>query len=73
MLRKRLKEMEHQLYRLAVRMGDDQGQDQMLLDVRKSAARSKHLVGELQLLKGKIHTMENDVRHLQTNSVEPAG
>jgi coiled-coil domain-containing protein 77 len=71
MLRKRLKEMEHQLYRLAVRMGEGENEDKMLLDVRKSAARSKHLVGELQLLKGKIHAMESDVRHLQTSSVGP--
>lgn len=58
--------MEQQLYRLAVRMGDTDEQGQMLLDVRKSAVRSKHLVGELQLLKSKIYAMENDVRHLQS-------
>jgi len=37
---------------------------QILTQVKKTASRSKKLMGDLQHLKGKIYSLENDVRHV---------
>lgn len=37
---------------------------QILSQVRKTATRSKQLMGDLQNLKAKIYSLENDVRHV---------
>lgn len=37
---------------------------EILRDVKKTAGRSKKLVGELQHLKAGIYSLENDLRHL---------
>ena len=44
-------------------MGDDYD-EQVLKNVRKTAGRSKKLVGELHNLKAKIYSLENDIRHM---------
>lgn len=36
---------------------------QILTHVKKTASRSKKLIGDLQNLKAKIYSLENDVRH----------
>ena len=37
---------------------------QILGQVKKTAARSKKLIGDLQGLKGRIYSLESDVRHV---------
>ncbi|XP_077979112.1 coiled-coil domain-containing protein 77-like [Glandiceps talaboti] len=62
-LRSRLKEVERQLYRVTVGIGE--GDDiAMLQDIKRTARRSKKMQGELQNLKSKIYGIENDLRHL---------
>ncbi|XP_058942832.1 coiled-coil domain-containing protein 77 [Pocillopora verrucosa] len=63
MLRDKLKNVEKQLYKVTVSMGDDYD-EQVLKNVRKTAGRSKKLVGELHNLKAKIYSLENDIRHM---------
>lgn len=48
---------------VTVTMGDDYDEE-VLRNVRKTAGRSKKLVGELHNLKAKIYSLENDVRHM---------
>jgi len=64
MLRDKLKNVERQLYKVTVTMGDDYDEE-VLKNVRKTAGRSKKLVGELHNLKAKIYSLENDVRHMR--------
>ncbi|XP_070558268.1 coiled-coil domain-containing protein 77-like [Ptychodera flava] len=62
-LRNRLKEVERQLYRVTVGIGE--GDDIAILqDIKRTARRSKKMQGELQNLKAKIYGIENDLRHL---------
>ncbi|KAJ7379338.1 Coiled-coil domain-containing protein 77 [Desmophyllum pertusum] len=63
MLRDKLKNVEKQLFKVTVNMGDDYD-EQVLRNVRHTAGRSKKLVGELHNLKAKIYSLENDVRHM---------
>ena len=44
-------------------MGDDYDEE-VLRNVRKTAGKSKKLVGELHNLKAKIYSLENDIRHM---------
>ena len=44
-------------------MGDNYDEE-VLRNVRKTAGRSKKLVGKLHSLKAKIYSLENDVRHM---------
>lgn len=37
---------------------------QVLRNVRRTAGRSQHLMGELKTLKSKVYGLENDLRHL---------
>ena len=37
---------------------------QILRNVRRTAGRSKHMMGELKNLKAKVYGLENDLRHL---------
>lgn len=48
---------------VTVSMGDDYDEE-VLKNVRKTAGRSKKLVGELHNLKAKIYSLEDDVRHM---------
>ena len=37
---------------------------QILRNIRRTAGRSKEMVGELKNLKAKVYGIENDLRHL---------
>jgi len=63
MLRDKLKNVEKQLFKVTVTMGDGYDEE-VLRNVHKTAGRSKKLVGELHNLKAKIYSLENDVRHM---------
>lgn len=63
LLRQRLKEVEKQLYKLTLSLSGDQ-EMQILSHVRKTASNSKKLVGDLQNLKAKLYSLENDARHV---------
>ncbi|KAK6995130.1 coiled-coil domain-containing protein 77 [Biomphalaria glabrata] len=70
-LRLRLKDVEKQLYKVTLGFTDDMNFSrpddldmQVLTNVRKTAGRSKKLVGELKNLKSKLYGLENDLRHL---------
>ncbi|CAH3024885.1 unnamed protein product [Porites evermanni] len=63
MLRDKLKNVEKQLFKVTVNMGDDYDEE-VLRNVRKTAGKSKKLVGELHNLKAKIYSLENDIRHM---------
>jgi len=70
-LRGRLKDVEKQLYKVTLGFTDDMDfkrpddiDMQVLKNVRRTAGRSKKLVGELKNLKSKIYGLESDLRHL---------
>ncbi|XP_059161449.1 coiled-coil domain-containing protein 77-like isoform X2 [Physella acuta] len=70
-LRTRLKDVEKQLYKVTLGYTEDMNLKrpddidmQVLTNVRRTAGRSKQLVGELKHLKAKIYGLENDLRHL---------
>ena len=80
MLRSRLKDVEKQLYKvshinkiahnndlfpvqLTVGLSGDQDEE-VLRAVRRTASNSKKLVGDLQTLKARIYSLENDTRHV---------
>ncbi|CAL1542850.1 unnamed protein product [Lymnaea stagnalis] len=70
-LRSRLKDVEKQLYKVTLGFTDDMDfkrpddlDMQVLANVRRTAGRSKKLVGELKNLKSKLYGIENDLRHL---------
>ncbi|CAH1784825.1 unnamed protein product [Owenia fusiformis] len=73
-LRTKLKDIERQLYKVTVGYGDQEElldmkrpgdiDMQILRNVRRTAGRSKHLMGELKHLKSKVYGVENDLRHL---------
>ena len=63
LLRQRLREVEKQLYKLTLSLSGDQDL-QILSQVKKTASNSKKLVGELQTLKAKLYSLENDARHV---------
>ncbi|KAK3776770.1 hypothetical protein RRG08_058520 [Elysia crispata] len=70
-LRSRLKDVEKQLYKVTLGFTDDMDfkrpddlDMQVLANVRRTAGRSKKLVGELKNLKSKVYGLENDLRHL---------
>ncbi|EDO34896.1 predicted protein [Nematostella vectensis] len=62
-LRNKLKDVEKQLFKVTVNIGDNYDEE-VLRNVRRTAGRSKHLVGELHNLKAKIYSIENDIRHM---------
>ncbi|XP_071809909.1 coiled-coil domain-containing protein 77-like [Asterias amurensis] len=62
-LRTRLKEVEKQLYKVTVGVGED-GDMFMLHDVHQTTKRSKKMQSELHQLKALIYGMETDLRHL---------
>ena len=63
LLRQRLKEVEKQLYKLTLSLTGDQDM-QILTRVKKTAANSKKLVGDLQNLKAAIYSLEQDTRNV---------
>lgn len=63
LLRQRLKEVEKQLYKLTLTLSGDQDM-QILNYVKKTSENSKKLMGDLQNLKAKIYSLENDARHI---------
>ena len=63
LLRQRLREVEKQLYKLTLSLSGDQDM-QILSQVKKTASNSKKLVGDLQNLKAKLYSLENDARHV---------
>ena len=70
-LRARLKDLEKQLFKVTIGLGeglDDVRPDDIdmhiLRNVRRTAGRSKKLMGELKGLKSKVYGLENDLRHL---------
>ena len=63
LLRQRLREVEKQLYKLTLSLSGDQ-ESQILSQVKKTASNSKKLVGDLQNLKAKLYSLENDARHV---------
>lgn len=65
LLRLRLKELEKQLYKLMITLSGDQ-ELCVLGEVKKTASRSKKVMGELQHLKGKIYSLENDLSHIHS-------
>ncbi|XP_022082623.1 coiled-coil domain-containing protein 77-like isoform X2 [Acanthaster planci] len=62
-LRTRLKDVEKQLYKMTVGVGEE-GDMLMLHDIHQTARRSKKMQGELHQLKAFIYGMENDLRNL---------
>ena len=63
LLRQRLKEVEKQLYKLTLSLTGDQDM-QILTQVKRTAANSKKLVGDLQNLKAAIYSLERDTRNV---------
>ena len=63
LLRQRLREVEKQLYKLTLSLSGDQ-ELQILSQVKRNALNSKKLVGDLQNLKAKLYSLENDARHV---------
>eukprot|EP00731_Ephydatia_muelleri_P001126 Em0001g1126a len=63
LLRQRLRELEKQLYKLTATLGGDKDV-QILQQVKKTATNSKKLLGDLQQLKAKMYSLENDARHV---------
>ncbi|XP_078482082.1 coiled-coil domain-containing protein 77 [Ciona intestinalis] len=59
-LRKRLKEVEKQLYKVTV--GDTVSDAHVLQTVHATAGRSRAIQNELKTLKGKIYSLEGDLR-----------
>eukprot|EP00049_Salpingoeca_infusionum_P010179 m.172038 g.172038 ORF g.172038 m.172038 type:complete len:521 (+) comp14569_c0_seq2:128-1690(+) len=62
MLRERMKELEKQLYRLALHTRRDATTDQMLQDVHRTTTRTSHIVKQFQLLKAKLHQLEGETQ-----------
>lgn len=62
-LRQRLRELEKQLYKLTATLGGEKDM-QILQQVKKTATNSKKLLDDLQHLKAKMYSLENDVRHV---------
>jgi coiled-coil domain-containing protein 77 len=63
-LRKRLTEVEKQIYRLASQWAGGGGDTQVLHEVHSTSARSKKVLGELQQLKSQVHEAERSVRNV---------
>lgn len=74
-LRKRLKDMEKQLYKVTLGLCTNDSGDivevrpkdidmAVLRNVRRTASRSQKLTSELKGLKAKVYGIENDLRHL---------
>ncbi|XP_041348679.1 coiled-coil domain-containing protein 77-like [Gigantopelta aegis] len=70
-LRTRLKDVERQLYKVTLGFAADMDVErpddldmQILRNVRRTAGRSKQMMGELKNLKVKVYGLENDLRHL---------
>jgi len=63
MLRSRLKEVEKQLFKVTVNIGE-QFDYEILHDTHRTAQRSKKIAGELHGLKSKVYEMEKDLRNL---------
>ena len=51
------------LVQLTVGLSGDQDEE-VLRAVRRTASNSKKLVGDLQTLKARIYSLENDTRHV---------
>ncbi|XP_071960534.1 coiled-coil domain-containing protein 77-like [Antedon mediterranea] len=62
-LRTRLKDVEKQLFKVTVGVGED-GDLRMLHDIHKTAKRSKKIQGELHNLKAKVYGLEDDLRRI---------
>nr|XP_020644658.1 coiled-coil domain-containing protein 77 isoform X1 [Pogona vitticeps] len=60
-LRQRLKDVERQLFKVAMMVGPDQDLA-ILHEVRQGNKRTKKIQGELKNLKSKIYSLENDLR-----------
>ncbi len=65
--------LKHFAFFFQVTLGLSEGMDEtrpedidllILRNVRRTAGRSKHLMGELKGLKAKVYGLENDLRHL---------
>lgn len=63
LLRQRLKEVEKQLYKLTLSLTGDQDM-QILTQVKKTASNSKKLVGDLQTLKARLYSLEQEARNV---------
>ena len=63
LLRQRLKEVEKQLFKLTLSLTGDQDM-QILTHVKRTAANSKKLVGDLQNLKAALYSLERDTRNV---------
>nr|XP_008108653.2 PREDICTED: coiled-coil domain-containing protein 77 isoform X2 [Anolis carolinensis] len=61
LLRQRVKDVEKQLFKVAMTVGPDQDLA-MLHEVRQGNKRTKRIQGELRNLKSKIYGLENDLR-----------
>jgi len=62
-LRTRLKDVEKQLFKVTVNLGE-QFDWEILHNTHKTAQRSKKIAGELHGLKSKVYEMEKELRHL---------
>eukprot|EP00043_Microstomoeca_roanoka_P005664 m.57219 g.57219 ORF g.57219 m.57219 type:complete len:519 (+) comp13060_c0_seq1:211-1767(+) len=61
MLRKKMKDMEKNMYRLILQGSQGDDHTQMMHDIHKATARTSKMVGSLQNLKGRIYQLEHDV------------
>lgn len=62
-LRQRLKDVEKQLFKVTLNIGE-QFDWEVLHNVHRTAHRSKKLAGELHNLKSKVYDMERELKHL---------
>ncbi|XP_064199441.1 coiled-coil domain-containing protein 77 [Anguilla rostrata] len=61
-LRQKLKDVEKQLFKVALNVGPDQDLA-ILQEVRQTGSRTKKVQGELRTLKAKIYGLENELRY----------
>ncbi|KAJ8262042.1 hypothetical protein GJAV_G00161420 [Gymnothorax javanicus] len=61
-LRQKLKDVEKQLFKVALNVGPDQDLA-ILQEVRQTSSRTKKVQGELRTLKAKIYGLENELRY----------
>ncbi|XP_061108554.1 coiled-coil domain-containing protein 77 [Conger conger] len=61
-LRQKLKDVEKQLFKVALNVGPDQDLA-ILQEVRQTSSRTRKVQGELRTLKAKIYGLENELRY----------
>ncbi|XP_076330265.1 coiled-coil domain-containing protein 77-like [Tachypleus tridentatus] len=63
-LKSNLKDIEKQVWKAAIHIGEDNKDLVMLRTIKETSERSNQLTGDLKGLKAKLYQLENDLRHL---------